>query len=1080
MNQRSSFISLAERVSALNNNSVEIITKLSDIVSSKDSAVSINLIDQEGNSTTYYMPTVGYLKKEIDKINSNIKRLVGIESTTNIIDGESSKRIYVTDLNREPYPINILGEVTTFESVPNHFFESLMNPLLSVEIDLTDKVTSDINKILSRRYIIKFERNADFSLTEDGLSSYRSFESKFLGRTDIDINELIDWYEDQLEVGILKDTTEPYDEQIFDLNTNEVNYHGLFSVIKTETDTLNNKFWYHLNTLNYYTKEGYDRTLSIGDTLILNRLNSAARWEIKEVNTESSNFRVVLERVEGYEPLPIGTNMLRIYSDLTYSKKVKISIGFDEHCVIFIKPINTENNVISTTWSKGTCFYTNDLGLKNAANIDLSQYYLRNVYDYGKLLKDMILKKIPAEYGETPLKVSLDTDNFKVVQINKHLTDTENTKTLKNLQSQKITVQSKLSQINDAIIEKTKELNTKKYATTLAQNAARSELGKLILDQEKEAKSLYSIITQISSKKNETTEQPKFRVRGFWNIPAPIYNGRTEPQHVIQFRVQYRYSAKTGEINPTEGYTIKATYNSEKYTANGEVVVDTTTVSNTESGSPSGGGGSGAAVLKGNIKASVVNSGSLETLVSSKTGYFSNWNEFLTDVRKRYWDVEAGVWYWKIEDVEDADTPNINQLDIPIQKNEKVEIRIKSISEVGWPDTLIESDWSDVLPVEFPDNLSDVANENEFILKEASKDEAIVGMESTLNSRGVYKHVQDSYYSNETYYAHNDKTIQVNFKDNEGNYISLYDYLLLLTVRIKTLEDQISKAKGELEIYLVTPSGSAIKMYNGMSRNILVELEDYATVSGSTSSRSYFNNITLMDDYYLDFRNISTSSYLGLVSSRLYDTGYTSNTFYVKPNDKSLVVDYNNDLYTQFDNQFIWFSDNSGSDNIYSGTTSATTYQVLGSTYYNIGTNSESPDTSTPIFNISNCEWTNQTVPPPETSDLYVTLHPKVTSMEDLIETGQEKLKIIKANDSFRVYIHAYFKLNGNTEDDVVFTVPTSGSPSIKYRKIKVFVETETSVRPFEFELRFRFKQYKDVLAYTPVSDETEHGYETE
>jgi hypothetical protein len=33
------------------------------------------------------------------------------------------------------------------------------------------------------------------------------------------------------------------------------------------------------------------------------------------------------------------------------------------------------------------------------------------------------------------------------------------------------------------------------------------------------------------------------------------------------------------------------------------------------------------------------------------------------------------------------DLPNINQLDISIQSNEKIDIRIKSISEVGWPDS---------------------------------------------------------------------------------------------------------------------------------------------------------------------------------------------------------------------------------------------------------------------------------------------------------------------------------------------------------------------------------------------------------
>jgi hypothetical protein len=33
---------------------------------------------------------------------------------------------------------------------------------------------------------------------------------------------------------------------------------------------------------------------------------------------------------------------------------------------------------------------------------------------------------------------------------------------------------------------------------------------------------------------------------------------KTEPQHVVQFRVQYRYATKGGNSNPTEGYKFVA------------------------------------------------------------------------------------------------------------------------------------------------------------------------------------------------------------------------------------------------------------------------------------------------------------------------------------------------------------------------------------------------------------------------------------------------------------------------------------------------------------------------------------------
>jgi hypothetical protein len=1058
MSQRNSFVSLAEELTAMNKNAVEIIAKTSQMVSSEDSAISITLTDSKGNTTDYYMPTVGYLKNEIDKINNNIKRLSGIDSTTTVIDNNSIKKVYTVDLNKEPYPIGELPTISKFGPTNNHFFESLMNPLLSVNLDISDKVTENINKIKARRYIVKFERNSDFSLTTDGLRSYTSFKSNFENKTNIEIGDFIDWYDTNVDIGILQDVVEPYDEQIFDLSVNEVDNHGIFSVIKTETDTINKKFWYHLNTLTYYTKDGYDKSLTIGDYLTLNKLKSATRWKILEVNTESSNNRVSLERVEGYDPIPIGTNVLSYYSNTTNKKNVNITIGFDEFCILFIKPINTENNVISTLWSKGTYFYTNDLVLETDDNTDLSEYYLRSVYDYGKVLKDMVLKKIPIEYAEKPTAVTLNSENFKVVQINKHITENENSRIIKNLHSQKVSSKSKLSQINNAITEKNKDLNTRTFSTTTEYNTVKNEISKLIDEQSSVTKTLASTVSQINTQATETNGSLKFRVRGFWNIPQPIYNGKSEAQHIVQFRVQYRYSSKTGEVNSTEGFKLRNEVNSEVGDNTGKVIADivggNAVTTTTTSGNilPSG---TLSPILKGNLNTSI--SQTDDTNNGDTTAYFSNWVEVISDVRKRYWDSENGYWYWKIEDVEDADTPNINQLDISISPNEQVEIRIKSISEVGWPDSRIESDWSDILTIEFPDELDNILNENEYILKEASQDETLVSMGDMLTSKGVYKHIENSFYINETYYGHTDKGIQSSFTDDNGNYINVYEYLNLLTNRVKTLEDNISKVKGEFSVYLHTPDG-VYPVKTNQSYNVIVELEDYAERSGST--RSYFNTIGMIDDYYVEIKNISTNP-LSLLSNRKYEITPT-NTFFQLEDHKSLIVDQSNNLYTQFDYQYIWFSDSSNGDPIYSGITSTSSApQVLQSSDYNIGWSGETcVDFYSPVFNISDLDWLGT----PGSAELFTTVHPKIQNSSDLVESGSDKIKSLKGGSSETVMMNIYYKLNGNLSQNDLFTVPISGTPNTRYRKVKFFIEPDTLSRPFEFEIRFKIKQYREIL----------------
>ena len=92
----------------------------------------------------------------------------------------------------------------------------------------------------------------------------------------------------------------------------------------------------------------------------------------------------------------------------------------------------------------------------------------------------------------------------------------------------------------------------------------------------------------------------------------------------------------------------------------------------------------------------------------------------------------------------DGEEVNINQIDIPITKGEKVEVRIRSISEAGWPQNALKSEWSNNVVIEFPPNLEgsdQVAN----ILSDATQEEAQIQLDETLNATGVITHLQDGY-----------------------------------------------------------------------------------------------------------------------------------------------------------------------------------------------------------------------------------------------------------------------------------------------------------------------------------------------
>jgi len=1136
MDTVNSFATLAEKITILNKNCVEILTKVNDLVASEQDSVNI-IYDDNGAINSFSQPTVGYLKNQIDGLNQNMKRLSSIDGYTYVRDGLSYKRIMTSDLNREPVPMNEISQVKTFTPVNNHFFESLMNPMLAVTIDLTDKVEQVVNKIVSRRYILRFEKNPDGSLTENGLRSFNSYASTFLNKTQINISDFIAWYDNPSNNGLVVDTVKPYDEQIYDMSLKTLNYYGVFSVIKVEIDDINNKMWYHLNDIKYYGNDGSIKTLSIGDELIINKINSSSRYKVREVNTDYSNTKIRLENIEGYDPVIVGVNVLKYYSDISSQKSVQINVGFDEYVILFIKPINTDDNIVGSLWSKGISFYTNDLVLDINNNINLSNYYVDAVYDYGTLLKDLLNKTIPTTYGSTPNPVILTAENFKVVQINKHLTDDKDQTTLLKTHANKSSVKTEINQIKTAIEQKSSKLSSGGLTSTEKQTYL-NEINKLKSDLNISTNNLSSLITQITELNSGTNSkiEPKYRVRGFWTIPEPIATSKTQPQHVIQFRIQYRYSSKSGNSNnvQTFNYVKPSTATISTTTTTSGIKVQINPLTGVRTGGNSAlptnnqsfsSGSMAAAISSTNneeisrIKAAIaelnrkltdpnlteiqkasyqkdlvtlnnnlkrlqsgtsststaINTGKTTPIVSTEVSTttetptntpnyanFSNWVELLSDVRKRHWDETSKQWYWKIEDVSDAETPNINQIDIPITQNERVEIRIKAISEVGWPDSLIESDWSNVLTVDFPDDLMNILSDNDYIINEAKTDKGVVELETTLQSKGVNRHIEDSYTINQEYFSHKDTSIQVSIKSDQNVSMNLYQYLTYLTNKITSLEQQIAGSKGTLNVALYKNSTLLKTITNNTTTIINIECEDYAT---AVSGRTYYNDINVIDDYIVSFENTNQSGNLGFLSNRLYTSGGT-NSFYSDGGDlnKVLIVDHNNDLYTQKDNQFIWFADKDSNEWTSTGATSASAAPIyLNSSDKNLGT------TGTTVWNVKDIFGAVGS------TDLLCSVFPYLPDVNSFVENGQDKTKIIKPQNKFNVGMKLFFKLDGlhdtSTPTLSTYITPSSNNNVTKNRKIKIWFETNNNTN-FQFVINFNIKRFRNFMK--PKVDPTE------
>jgi len=1039
---QSSFPKVADQVVNFNKNIVDILSKINSLATTTESSVDVQIFDEEGVIRNFTLPSFTSLKGEIDRLNNNINSLYGIDADGSLIqtsDSNKFRKIITVNLNREPQPVSSLGVVSDFKSKVNWFFDSLVDPMLQVEVDLSGKIESNVSKCLVRRYIIDFAKDSNGDLTQNGQSALNSFNELWRGNANIIFNEFIEWH--QTTPGVVEPLFPVFDEDKFELEPNNLLYDGEFSVLRIQEDRINKKLWYVLDTLDYiFVDNSEQRQLSIDDELIVNSEKTSTRYKIIEISLAESNPRVRLERIEGIEPIPVGVGTLKIYSPVVFSNRVRISIGYNERNVIFLKPINTESNLLSKKWSFGTGFYSNDLRLESNSpenGLTMEQFYSEYVYDYGSALKDMVSKKIPNKLAGIPLVPELNSGTFKVVQINKHLTETPDLNSIKQKYSQQLSLKSEVRQLEEAIIDRSKRLKVTKFKAASDKNQFSLELDDISRKRDSKSKLLNSVSQEIIelSKSPLTKVEPKFRMRGFWPIPEPVVTRGTLPQEVIQFKVQYRYISADGREVPVEQFDINDIDTSEK-------------------------------------------------------AVFSNWNEFKSDVRKRIFDDESGEYFWQIEDVESADTPNINQIDIPIQKGEIIEFRVKSISEVGWPESPVESDWSEILSIEFPDDLNNIANESDFILQDANKEDVLNSLNNELEAKGLNEHLSDTLVVNDKVFHHDVTKISSGFTDDNGNLLDLFEYLKTLEEKVKSLEERISRARGLLRVSILKNNEEFV-IGNGSETSFNIECEDYLTPfsgTGIPTGRVYENSIYVIKDFVVKISNVATESVLGLLSNRKYlqnTIAFNPNApqvFWVNDQDELLKSDVTAQTRTQLNNQFLWsvnfdsitqrsvsrLSENIENKFIKRENNSIT--NVLSSSQYNIGYNESS------ILNfvgnnsslLDSSKWIDSPSSGSSTKKLLTTIHPVIKDLESLVENNTNKIKSLNPGDSNSIIIpiNIYFKMNAlDTNQSGLnyqyIDLNRSVTTDKHVKKVKFVLENEAENRPFEFTIKFNINRDK-------------------
>lgn len=791
MDSNNSISTLLPQLLRLFNNSVEGFQKISEAVTGSEETVAIDYTDEAGLTQRIFVPSIGYLNTQIQRLDQNVQTITnfnpGTSSSIRLADG-TFRKLVLKQLATEADDLQNIGSVNTFNTRSNWFFESLMTPLLYVSFNISGQAPINTENVIVKRYILQLDTAAKLNY----------YFTNFDGKSEIDYRVFL---QSLLNQGI----SYILDEDTIDLPPRTLRYTGAFSVLRindTQTTEVVNgisvtktRKIYKLNKLAYTdTTSNFVDTvgLKVGDSLVVNSDPIDTRYTVSSV--DSSTNSVVLELAEGSRGIEIGADILKIYSTQDDNLQVQVSIGFDEYCVVFIKPIDPDSKIPATNWSLGSGFYTNNLTttLPDGSVFDFASYYRQRVVDFGKYVMSLADNKIPtAQQGITPIAPTIVSSDFQVLQINQQITDSKTIKTIQQQVAEKNTLSSELSQLDSAISQKRATIATKNYKSNIERDADQNQLTSLVDSRASKSQLYASLVKSIDAIATDTgtgTAAPKYRVRGFWPMPTPQVSPETGEQQVVQFIVQYRYLSPEGAANPVQ--TINVTSDT-----------------------------------------------------GNSSGAFSNWNEEVTTPRKRIFDTNQNKFVWQSVNIQDANAINTNQLDIPIQKGEQVEIRIASVSEAGYPASPLISDFSSSVIVPFPDNL----NENGVgeLLKENSDSLVKVQLEEDLQSIGLNEHLSTQFTANEKYFAHTANTIYSGFVSENQTPIDLQTYITGLQNRIVLLEESIAKISGELTVTLIDDSGNVYNLRRDDITSVFAgyyvnEVDSLTTKKGAIISKTFF------------------------------------------------------------------------------------------------------------------------------------------------------------------------------------------------------------------------------------------------
>lgn len=573
-------------------------------------------------------------------------------------------------------------------------------------------------------------------------------------------------------------------DRVLSLHKEQVKYWGKFEALEVSHVAGTNDYNIKLDKIKYQGLyvNGTNIDLRPGDVLVTS--TGSSKYVINSV--APLNMSINVTKVAGGSDV-VTQNGYLYFNEIvnTDTNIVGVPVKPQQKMVVFL---STENMTAISYPGNGIKIDTeNYMVTYRGSTYTIDEFFAHYVTNISEYLINMVDENsIPFSLGIKPPKPVLLESNFKVVQINRHITQSKSVLEINKLNNQKQTIQNEIDFKEKKVRDLLASIETGNYSSSQQKQEIVSEIQQLRSEIATLNTNILTISRNIDNNAiNHSLKdvKPKYRIVGFWSIDENMMHSPvTGVQHVVKYEVQYRYLNQATDVVENTSFNM-------------------------------------------------VDNGSAITVT------FSPWNDLQTTALNKVRNIDGSL-TWEARSLSSTDDININQCIIPITENEGVEIRVRALSEAGYPVSPVKSEWSNILRVDFPDSLK--YNNINSVLTKNSTDLANAEFRHILQNAGLIDHISGQVQEADKTYHHTANMITSGQYTPELKNIPLDEYLKKLSAEIESLK-QTMFTKATIE--MVDFNGEVYTIANG-------------------------NTIELFGDNYIDLVNVSDPEKLGSIIRR--------------------------------------------------------------------------------------------------------------------------------------------------------------------------------------------------------------------